>query len=389
MIFKKNRGLDRFTKDILFVFSGATFANLCNLLYQLFIVRKFSPSEFAIFNTLISIITLFSTPAATLTQAVTRFVAKSNAHRQPEKICLLIAKFSKLTFIFGISLFLIFCIFNSAFMRLLKISDSVSIFIMSGIILLLWIIPVYSGSMQGLERFGWFTALSISNGILKLSFVIIFVLVGWGVAGALGAFLVSSLSAILIGFFSLKDYIFKKIRGRFIEFGETIHYILPVASTWFCFNTLVNLDMVLVKYYFSPVDAGYYSIAQMVGKIFLFLPGPISIVMFPKTAGLNAKQQDTGLILRKSVLLGCILCIAAIAIYNLFPAFCLRLLTTKTINVSITLGRLFSISMSLYALIFILFSYHLSIGDFRFLKSLILFTLAQFMAIALFHRNLF
>jgi O-antigen/teichoic acid export membrane protein len=145
----------------------------------------------------------------------------------------------------------------------------------------------------------------------------------------------------------------------------------------------------MVKYFFSPEEAGFYSIAQMLGKVFLFLPGAISIVMFPRTSVLNAKNKDTASTLTKSLFYGAGLCIISVFGYNLFPSFVLTVLTGKAFPLSIGLGRLFSVSMSFFALLFILIWYFLSIKDFRFIKYLVSFTLLQIFAITLFHNNLF
>ena len=151
---------------------------------------------------------------------------------------------------------------------------------------------------------------------------------------------------------------------------------------------LVSFDMVLVKYYFLPEESGLYALAQMAGKIFLFLPAAICIVMFPKTAGLKAKNLDTTATLKRSLLYAAILCILASLAYNLFPGFTLKILTGKVFPESIILGRLFSISMSFFTLLFILITYFISLKDLRFLKYLVFFTLLQFLAIGLFHKSL-
>lgn len=150
----------------------------------------------------------------------------------------------------------------------------------------------------------------------------------------------------------------------------------------------VNSDMVLVKYYFSPQDSGLYSLAQMVGKIFLFLPGAISLVMFPKTTGLNAKNMDTVSILKKSIMYVFGLCILSVLFYNSFPYLVLKILTGKSYPESIMLGRLFSISMSFFALLYILLMYFLSVKDLRFIKYLVFFTALQLIAIGFLHKNL-
>ncbi|MDD5156290.1 MAG: hypothetical protein PHF11_07415, partial [Candidatus Omnitrophica bacterium] len=173
-----------------------------------------------------------------------------------------------------------------------------------------------------------------------------------------------------------------------IDFKEFFLYMFPVAISTFCFTALTSMDMVLVRYYFNPGESGTYAVAQMAGKIFIFLPGAISIVMFPKTSGLSAKQSDTTSILRRSIVYAAILCISAGLIYNLAPVFILKVLTGKALAESVFLGRLFSISMSFFALLFIFINYFLSIKDLRFIKYLIIFSVLQALAIIFLHNNL-
>ena len=62
---------------------------------------------------------------------------------------------------------------------------------------------------------------------------------------------------------------------------------------------LTNIDLILVKHFFTPIEAGYYSIAQMVGKIILILPIPIVTVMFPKLSSLDGREEKNTLDFRK------------------------------------------------------------------------------------------
>ena len=126
----------------------------------------------------------------------------------------------------------------------------------------------------------------------------------------------------------------------------------------------------------------------MVGKIFLFLPAAISVVMFPRISGLHAKNEDTHSALKRSLLYASGLCIIALIIYNTFPAFILKLLTGKAFSESILLGRLFSISMSFFALFYVLITYFLSKGDLRFIKYLVISTVLEFLAIIFLHNSL-
>ncbi|MFZ2357403.1 MAG: hypothetical protein WAW67_06265, partial [Candidatus Omnitrophota bacterium] len=213
---------------------------------------------------------------------------------------------------------------------------------------------------------------------------------GFSIAGALGALFFSSLCALVIMIYPFRAFLFsKKVHVYHVRYKEILFYVFPVALSSFCFLGLVNMDMILVKYYFSPTDSGVYSLAQMVGKIFLFLPAAISFVLFPRTSALNAKNADTSSTLKKSLFYGAFLCVSAVVFYNIFPVLTLKLLTGKVNSESIILGRLFSFSMSFFTLSFILITYALSIKNFRFLKYLIASFIAQLLAIILLHQNLF
>ncbi|MBN1914088.1 MAG: hypothetical protein JW788_06785, partial [Candidatus Omnitrophica bacterium] len=76
------------------------------------------------------------------------------------------------------------------------------------------------------------------------------------------------------------------------------------------------------------------------------------------------------------------LCLLAILAYNLLPGLALKILTGKAYPEAVFLGRLFSISMSLYSLLYLFIYFFLSVDDKRFLKYLAFFTLAQFFAIS-------
>lgn len=126
----------------------------------------------------------------------------------------------------------------------------------------------------------------------------------------------------------------------------------------------------------------------MLGKIFLFLPTAISMVMLPKTSGLHATRGETAAPLRKALLLAALLCAAAVIGYNLFPELVLRVFTGKPFAQSVLLGRAFSLTMTFFTFVFILVTYFLSIEDMRFLVFIAAAALLQGAGIYFFHASL-
>lgn len=383
------KNIDHFTRNVILVFVGSFLANFSALLYQLLIAHKLTPADFAAFNSLLAIFSIISAPLATIQLPVARFCAEFNARNQPDSVRLFLSDLFKKVLVLSVATLFVFWLISINLLRTLKIPSLASGYILAFMLASTWLIPVLAGGVQGLEFFSWLTASVLASGILKLALAFVFIVLGYKIAGALGAFLLSNLAAIGIYYYPLRNLISFGAAKERIDYKEMFAFLFPVAIAQFCFLTLVSTDLILVKYYFNPEDSGIYSLAQMVGKIFLFLPQAIGIVMFPKTSGLNAQNKDTLHILKESLLYVSGLCISAVLLYNLFPAFILKVLTGKVYSESIFLGRMFSVSMSFFTLLYILFTYFLSIKDLRFLKYLTLFTVLQCLGIILFHNNLF
>ncbi|MEK6727576.1 MAG: oligosaccharide flippase family protein [Candidatus Omnitrophota bacterium] len=384
----KIQKIGSFNQNILIVFAGTSVLSFFNLLYQLLIAHKLPASEFASFNSLLSVYILIFSPLSTIQTAVVKYSSEFNANNQLTKLKFLLSGLLKKAAVMGLITLLIFSLFASRVINILKIHSVSCGYILAGLIALAWFIPVFSGAAQGLELFGWFVSSSVISGALKLIFAFILILLGFNIAGALSALLLSTVLGLAILYFPLRKFFQIKAEKEDINYREIFSYLFPVALAIFCFAALTNMDMVLVKYFFTQADSGIYSLAQMIGKIFLFLPAAISIVMFPKTCGLHAKKMDTLFTLKMSLLYVSGLCIIALLIYNIVPAFILLVLTGKTYAEPVLLGRLFAVSMSFFALLFVLISYSLSINDLRFIKYLIVFTLLQVLGIMLFHRSL-
>jgi len=386
---KLAKSLGSFEKNIILVFLASTVGNVFNLLYQLLIAHRLSPVDFAAFNSLLSIFLVISTPLATVQTATSKYVAEFNALSQSDKTRSLLSVLFKRSLLFAILSFIIFLFASFYILDSLKISHMSSGYILAVMIASAWIAPVLSGGLQGLELFKWLSGIGILVGLFKLGITVFFLQIGWGFSGALGAFLLSVLLTIFLSYPPLRHYIsFGSIQKK-PDLKEFVLYIFPLWVGFFCFSTLISSDMILVKLFFSPEQAGAYSLAQMLGKIFLFLPGAISLVLLPRTCVLNSQNLDTCHTLKKSLLYAGAMCVLASLVYNIFPSFVLTVLTGKALPESILLGRLFSVSMIFFALLYIFIVYFLSLKDFRFIKYLLLFTGLQCLAIVLLHQNLF
>jgi O-antigen/teichoic acid export membrane protein len=184
-MFKK---IDNFTKNLIIVFIGTSFANIFNLLYQLLIAHKLSPDDFAAFNSLLSIFMLLSIPTGTISLAITRYTARFRAQEQRGKIKVFLSKVLKKNLVCSLFTFFIFYFFSFHITYALKIYSIWPGYILTVMMSLAWIIPVFSGGLQGMELFGWMASVSITTGIVKLILAFIFIILGFNIGGVLSAF---------------------------------------------------------------------------------------------------------------------------------------------------------------------------------------------------------
>jgi len=380
------------------MFVGIGLFNLFNLLYHLFMVRTLPPAEYGHLNALLSLFMIISVPSSTVQTTITKFVSSFQVQYEYHRIRELLRHFLLLMSIIAFSFFLLLSFGGPILSSFFQISSYRVVFLLGLALFFAMVIPVPWGGLQGLHKFGSLASNLIMNGILKFALGILFIYLGWGISGAMGAIV---LSYFVTTFFALlmlgihlprregiiqKD---KNPKGLYLSyFSDVYHYFLTVGMTMLCFILLTNIDLILVKHFFKPVEAGYYSIAQMVGKIILFLPLPIIMVMFPKLSSLEAQGRKTLSTLMRSLIIGGVISILALIFGLLFPSLLIRILSGKVYLECVPLVKIFSVNMTFFALTLILLYYHLSTHGTRFLYPLISLTLIQTGLIALFHKTL-
>ena len=382
---------DKFTKHSLFMFFAASFGSLSNLIYQLILVRGLSSINYSVLSSLISLFSIVSMPLLAYTTMVVRYSSIFNAQKRDDKLNTLVHCLFKQNIGISLVFALILFVFRYNLTNFLKLDTVQYVVFVAAIMFFNGILPVIFGSLQGLEKFYWYGSVSLVSGITKILATVIFLRLGWMVYGALGGFLTATILSIFLSVIPVRKLLFfikKKLVNERLNFKEMYFYLVPTMLFTLMITTLTNIDMVLVKHYFSAVDAGYYAVAQIIGKIVFFLPGAIVIVMFPRVSSLHTQDKEHLNVLKKALMFAAGLCLAGLIFYNIFPTFTLNLLTGKPYPESIQLGRLFCVAMSFFSLTNLLSFYHLSISDFKFIKYLITFTLLQIIAIAVFHQSL-
>ena len=380
--------LDDFTKHIGFVFIATLVVNLCNYLFHIFMSRTLGPTDYGIMVSLFSVVMIISVPAGVLQTVTTKYISNFKAKGELAKVKILLHRLITRVSLFGIGGFILFILLSGHIASFLHIPSRLPIVLVAVALVLGIICPVLLGTLQGLQKFVYFGTDMMIGGIGKLFFGILLVYVGLKVNGALLGLAMGSLAAFLFAIFPLRRQFAFDQTDCEINLSPIYGYFFPVAAMLLCFTLLTNIDLVLVRHFFEPSQAGHYAAASIVAKIILFLPGAIAMVMFPKTSELHALSQESKPVLKKSLLYTALLSGSVLLLYLAVPSLIVKSLFGSQYIPSIPLIGIFGLAMLFFSLTNILLFYQISVHQLKFLKILVVATIVEVALIFLFHASL-
>ena len=383
---------DDFFRHISIMVVGTGLVNFFNLVYQLVLVRFLSSTQYGTLNSLVSLFIFFMIFVGPLRATLTKFLSGYFSHKEFDKTFFVLRHIFKRLAILSFLFLTIFVLFKSQLAGFLQIEESYYLMVIGLIVTLAMLAPVFQSFLQSSQVFKSLAFVGVVSVISKVVLGSGLIYFGFGVLGGLLGYL--AVPIVVIGLDIFLVYRYCKAHNINlaatcpVEIAPIYRYFLPTSLAMLSFTALTNIDVILVKHFFSPLEAGYYSVAQIVGKIILFLPSAVSVVIFPKAAALHANNQEGIHLLKKGLVMIALSCGLLAAICIVFPESVLKVLTSKTDSESIKLIGLFALSMSFYALVKLINFFHLSRHNTRFVLPICILAIAQALTIYFFHPSL-
>lgn len=370
-----------------FVFSGGIVSSLFNFLYNLSLSRNLSLDDYGVVVSLISIILLAAIPVSAFVPTIVSVSGAFYAKNDNAGLKAFYLRMFKPLVIGSLIFFSVAIAFIEQIGNFLHIHNYFLIVLSIIAIAMGYLGAVNLGFLQGRLSF---KTISFSNAIsaaVKLCFGFALVMLGFGVGGAMVAFLISVIVPVTIGYYVLKDMLISKTENLpKISFRELFSYGLPSALAIFSLSSFISADIVLVKHFFSAQQAGLYAGLSLVGKVIFYLTAPIGTVMFPTIIHrYNKKESYRGILFLAIFLVFSASCLITV-FYYMFPGFALTffLKNPEYQQIAPQVG-LYGIFISLYSVISLLTYYFLSINKTKIFSILLIAAFAQILLIILFH----
>lgn len=386
-----------FSGAIIFIFVMA--GNFFNYLFQIAMSRSLSVPDYGTLNSLLSLLVITSIPSG----ALTAFSAKNISENLATGNVPGVEKFIKYTLI---RTFLYDCLFLGIFilcipflMKFMKI-DSYFYYIITGTaIFIIFPFSLLLGSFQGSRMYLSLGLFSSAASVIKFILAVALVYAGLNIAGALFSVAVSPLiitAAAAVVLFSYLKRRQSNSNEKHISIDKTEKnglktgkfYFLSLFLVLLFYTFFTNIDLITVKHFFPAYKTGIYSVADILGKIILYFPSAIVLVMFPEVSHAHATNNKTKHILLKTIFITFLMCSFLEIFYILFPDKIISFLMGAKYVTSAPLLTLYGLSMFPFAFINIFINYFMAINNSKILISMFLFSILEILLFYLFHYSL-
>ena len=386
---RRGQGEDDLIKDSSIMLVSMLVSNLCFFIFHVYMSRSLGPGSYGIVVSFLSISFIVSLPATTIQTVVAKYASNFKVGNQFKKIDFLYHASLRKVGICGLVGLGIFSLASSYVKSFLHVPSILPVLVLGLALFLSLIVPVGRGILQGLQRFGYLGTNLSAEAIFRLVFGFVLVWVGMGVLGATGGIALGFLMAFLLAFLPLRLFLGKRSLSEVKLDSREIHgYFVPVFLALLCFAILTNLDVILVKHFFSSTEAGHYSVLAVTGRALLSVALALSMAMFPKVSQLHLREENPSSTLRKSLLICFLACIAGILICFAVPDFIIVTIFGQEYLPISSLLRIFPVAITPLVLSNTLIHYHLARHSTGFLYPLVFGAGLYPVMLAFFHSSL-
>lgn len=352
----------------------------CNFIYQV-MMQNLIPSAVSEINTLLAILYIFAVPAGAVQNVMTRYSAKYHALGKEGSISWLMRRTLTVVLVLGIiaSTALAIVLNIPEVHSALKLTSETSILLIATAVTISLITPIGTGPLQGLQRFTLFGIEYGTSFLLKLAMGVALVLLGLGVAGAIGGALIGITFGAVFSFVAVRKYLLAP--GEKSESREVWRFTVPTMVAALGFTVLTNVDVILAALLFEKDAANYYTGASMLAKIILFLPSAMAAVMFPKIAKIHAERGETWKVLKIAFASTILLAGLATSVFVIAPEFVLNTLVPGAnypLSETASVLRVLAVAMNLLGLANLFMLYGLATDGHAYIAIQFLSMLAMF-----------
>ena len=369
------------------IFLGMMTGSVFGYMFQITMGRMLPVRTFGEMNALFAIMIIFGVPFSSITNFLARRISGYQALSLPGSANDMIIRSYKNLLAPGAAIFLAGALLSKDISGYLKMQSMIPVVLLFLSVFVSVAVPVNTGILQGLRKFGMLSFVSAGSGVFKYVFCLVLVLMGMKLNGVMAG---TILSVIVVGGLSFipigRHLRLGRVRAERPE-GEVFNTVIPILLANLSFALLSQVDMVAVKYFFTPREAGLYSSAAIIGKTVMYIPGAIVVSLFPLVASNRALNIGTLHLLLKALGLTILLSGGGAAVLYFFPGPVVSFFFGSRFAPAVHVVGFFAVAMMPLAVISVIMNYNMARGGRYFSYVMLLCSMTQAAGMMLFHAD--
>lgn len=350
--------------------------------------RQLVPTEYFVFVTVTAVLQVLVQVTNVIRNVVAYYAAEATVHTDAlARVGSVLGRSWRWAWRWGLVAAGAMALLSPLLARFLRIDTAAPLLAGSLALLLLFLRPITDGTLQGIQNFFGLGSVQILQSVARLAFTFLLLWIGSQSTGVILALPLGSTVALILALALLRDYFrtpAPTTEPRPISWRYSIFTLVGLLA----FALMVNIDPIVVRRLFGDAAAEAYAPVVTLGKMNLFIPLGIGLVLFPKATQRHATGRNPRPVLLLALAATLLPGLVLTALYWAFPDQIVQAVFGDAYaDPGIVLG-LVGLATTLYAGVNIWLNYALSLERRAFVYILAAIVIAQITAMLLFHDRL-
>lgn len=336
------------------VMGGSMVSNVLAYLYHLIVGRILGPSLYGELAALLSLFYILNVPSSVVQTILTKFFSVLRARNSSGEVKSLFISSLKGIAVLSFIGFGVVALGAQVVASFLHIESKSSLYWLYGTFSLYFIGMVPLSVLAAYQKFVAQQVITLVGMAARLLLAVF--AAPYGVAWTLASNVFANIISLVASVAPLRFLLEVESRPVTLLKSRAMSYSVPTLITTLAIAALYNQDVLLVKHFFSPIDAGIYSSLSVLGKVIYYASSAITFVLFPVISERNELQRGHTRLVSVSLLFVAGLSGVLTALYFLFPRFVVHLLYGESYEAAVPYVGMFGVFISFFTLDNMLFS---------------------------------
>jgi O-antigen/teichoic acid export membrane protein len=310
---------DHLLRHSILLMAASQISNVSSLLFHMIMGRWLLPAEYGILASMLGVVLIAGMPLSAVNNSLAFFSAQLLQQKRAGDIFPLMRIWAWKLLLVAIPVLAAGILFSNPLALFFQLPARNVIILTLAVLALSFLMPIFSGALQGIQAFGWAAISGACWGVIRLvaggALVYFVAAVAHSALVGQGLGVIASAAVGMTGLW----IVLKGAPASDQPLPGTHSYFLSTLLVLACFAFIMNADILIVKHYFTPDQSGLFARAGTIGRTIIFLPMPIAMALFPKSVSNGAMSDQHGKLLGKSLFYTALIIVPGILFCTIYP----------------------------------------------------------------------